>query len=157
MVKDCKVCVKTKALQYKSYRELQILFIFERTWGSVIIDFIVKLFKSKDLISNINYNSIFIIVKRFTKYSKFISINESYSIKDFTDTVIQEVISNYRLPDEFIIDKGITFVLRFFITFIIKFGINNKFSTAFYFQTDEQIERFNQTVEQYFKYYINYN
>ena len=110
--------------------------MFEQAWGSVIIDFIVKLPKSRDLINNINYNSIFVIIKRFTKYSKFILVNESHSIEDLADTVIREVINNYRLPDEFIIDKSTTFALRFFIIFIIKLGVNNKLSITFHLQID---------------------
>ncbi len=96
------------------------------------MDFIVKLFKSKDLVSNTSINSIFVIVERFIKYNKFIFINESYSVKDFVSIVIRKIISNHGLLDEFIIDKGTTFALRFFIIFIVKFGVNNKFSIVFY-------------------------
>ena len=105
--------------------------MFERTWGSITMDFIVKLSKSKDLINNTNYNNILVIVKRFIKYNKFIPINKSYLIKDFIDIIIREIINNYRLPDEFITNKDTTFVLQFFTIFIIKFGINNKFSIRF--------------------------
>jgi len=77
----------------------------------IIIDFIIKLSKSKDLINNINYNNIFIIVERFTKYNKFIFINESYLIEDLIDIVVRKVINNYRLLDKFIINKNTTFTL----------------------------------------------
>jgi len=106
--------------------------VLERAWGSVIMDFIVKLPKSKDLISNTSYNSIFVIIERFIKYSKFILINESHLIEDLVDIIVREVINNYRLPDEFIIDKGTIFALRFLIAFIVKLGVNNKLSTVFY-------------------------
>ncbi len=105
--------------------------VFERTWSSVIIDFIVKLFKSKDSINNISYNNIFIIIKRLIKYGKFILINESHSVKDLADIVIREVINNYRLLDEFIIDRNITFALRFFIVFTTKLKVNSKLFTIF--------------------------
>ncbi len=85
--------------------------MFERIWGSIIIDFIVKLSKFKDPVNNINYNSIFVIVKHLIKYNKFIPINEFYSIKDLADIVIWKIISNHGLPDEFVTNKGITFVL----------------------------------------------
>ncbi len=52
------------------------------------MDFIVKLFKSKDPVSNTNYNNIFVIIERFIKYSKFILINESHLIKDLADIVV---------------------------------------------------------------------
>ncbi len=76
IVKDCKVYIKTKALQYKPHRELQALTMFERIWGSVIMNFIVKLSKSKDSVNNISYNNIFVIVERFIKYNKFILVND---------------------------------------------------------------------------------
>ncbi len=132
MDKDYKVCSRTKTLQYKSYREFQTLPVFERTWGSVIIDFIVKLPKSRDPVSNINYNNIFIIMERFTKYNKFIPVNESYLTKDLVDIIIQKIINNYRLPNEFITDKDTTFASRFFIIFIVKLKVNNKLSITFY-------------------------
>src|SRR6266699_2857044 len=106
--------------------------MFEQAWGSVIIDFIVKLPKFKDSVSNISYNSILVIIERFIKYGKFIPINKSYSIEDFADIIIRKVINNYGLLDEFVINRGTTFTLRFFITFIIKFGMNNKLFIAFY-------------------------
>ena len=73
---------------------------------------------------------------RFIKYNKFIPINESHLAKDFADIVVREVISNHRLLDEFVIDKNTIFASRFFITFIVKLGIKNKFSIAFYLQMD---------------------
>ncbi len=82
------------------------------------MDFIVKLSKSKDFISNTSYNSILVIIERLIKYSKFILINESYLTKDFIDIIVQEVVNNYRLPNEFIINKSTTFTLQFFIIFI---------------------------------------
>ncbi len=94
--------------------------------------FIVKLSKSKDLVNNTSYNSIFVIVKRLTKYSKFILINEFYSVKDLKNTVIRKIINNYKLLNKFVTNIGITFVLRFFIAFTVKLKINNKLSIAFY-------------------------
>ena len=132
IIKDYEVYIKTKTLQYKLYKELQILFIFEWVWSSIIINFIVKLFKSKDPVNNISYNSIFVIVKHFIKYSKFILLNKSYLIEDLADIIVWKIINNYRLLDEFVINKGITFTLRFFIIFIIKLRINNKFFIVFY-------------------------
>src|SRR6266566_4230775 len=101
------------------------------------MDFIVKLSKFKDLVNNINYNNIFIIIKRFIKYNKFIFTNESHSTEDLTNTIIRKIINNHRLLDEFIIDKNTTFALQFFTIFIIKLKMNNKFSITFYPQIDK--------------------
>ncbi len=111
MVKDCKVYIKTKTLQYKPYRKFQTLSIFKRIWGSVIINFIIKLSKSKDPVNNTSYNSILVIMEYLIKYSKFILINESHLIEDLANIIIREIINNYKLLNEFITNKGITFVL----------------------------------------------
>ncbi len=132
MIKDYKVYIRTKVLRYKPYREFQILPMFERAWGSVIIDFIVKLSKSKDLVNNTNYNNILVIIEHLIKYNKFIPINESYLIEDLANIIIRKIISNYRLPNEFITDRNTTFTSRFFTIFTAKFGVNNKFSTVFH-------------------------
>ncbi len=106
--------------------------MFERTWNSVTMDFIVKLFKSRNPVSNTNYNNILVIIDRLTKYGKFMSANESHSIEDLADIIVRKVISNHRLPNEFVTDRGTTFVFRFFIAFTAKFGINSKLSIVFY-------------------------
>ncbi len=147
IVKDCEVYTRTKALWYKLYREFQTLPVFERTWGSIIINFIVKLLKSKDFVNNTSYNNILVIIDRFTKYSKFIPVNKSHSTEDLADIVVRKIINNHKLPNEFIINRSTTFTSRFFITFTVKFKMNNKLSITFYPQTNGQIERFNQTVE----------
>ncbi len=108
------------------------MLILERIWDSIIINFIAKLSKPKDSINNTNYNNISAITKRFIKYSKFILVNESYSTEDLADIIVQKVINNYKLLDELIIDKDTTFALQFFIAFITKLKVNNKFSTTFY-------------------------
>ena len=107
------------------------------------MNFIVKLPKSKDFINNTNYNSILVTIDHFIKYSKFTPANESHSIEDFADIVVREIISNYKLLDEFITDRDIIFTFRFFITFTAKFKMNNKLSTTFYLQTNKQTKRFN--------------
>ena len=75
------------------------------------MNFIIKLFKSKDPINNTTYNNIFVIIEYLIKYSKFIPINKSYSIKDLTDTVVRKIINNYRSLDKFITDRSTTFIL----------------------------------------------
>src|SRR6266566_3571352 len=96
------------------------------------MDFIVKLSKSKGPINNINYNNILVIIKRFIKYNKFIPINEFYLTKDLVNIIAQKVINNYKLLNEFITNKDITFIFQFFIIFITKLKVNNKLFTTFY-------------------------
>ena len=45
------------------------------------MDFIVEFPKSEDLTTDISYNSILIIVDKFTKYTHLISYNEKFTAK----------------------------------------------------------------------------
>ncbi len=85
----------------------------------VIINLIIKLLKSKDLINKTNYNNIFIIIDRLTKYKRFTPINKSYITKDLTNIIIREIVNNYELPNEFINDKKTIFTFKFFTILII--------------------------------------
>ena len=58
---------KTKILKYKFYKFLEFLFILLKTWGIIIINFIIKLSKLVNLIIEKKYNIIFIIINKLIK------------------------------------------------------------------------------------------
>ena len=98
----------------------------------MIIDLIVKLPLSKELVSNIYYDNILSIVDRLTKYMYFLPFKESYIAEDLMYIVICIIVSNYGLFTEFITDRGTTFTLKFWQSLSVRFGINHKLSIAFH-------------------------
>ena len=56
------------------------------------MDFIIKLLKSENLITNIKYNNILVVVNKFTKYVYLILYNEKFMTKQTTQTVLDRVI-----------------------------------------------------------------
>ena len=82
-------------------------------WTSVTLDFIVKLLKSKELITKIVYNLIFVIMNRLTKYEYFIPYKKASSAEDFIYTFYKYMIGNYRLPEEIISDRDKLFTSKF--------------------------------------------
>ena len=54
-------------------------------------DFIVKLPKLKDPITKQEYDSIFIIINKFTKWGYFIAYTEEILVKDIAQVYIKEV------------------------------------------------------------------
>ena len=76
-------------------------------------DFIVKLPKSKDPITRQKYNSIFIIVDKFTKWGYFIAYIEEILVKDIVQVYIKEVFLRYRVLNKIILDKDTRFILVF--------------------------------------------
>ena len=64
---DCDTCHKTKASRHKPYGMLEPLPVPGRPWGSITMDFVVKLPRSKDPVIDIQYDSIWVVVDRLTK------------------------------------------------------------------------------------------
>lgn len=72
---------KAKADRYKPYGLLKPLSIPERIWGSIIMDFITKLPRSKDSVTEVTYDSIWVIMDRMTKWAYFLPFFEKYTAK----------------------------------------------------------------------------
>jgi hypothetical protein len=125
-------------------------------WESVAWDFITKLPESKEPISNAQYDSILIIINRLTKYGYFLPYRESNIIKELAYTFLRRIVANHRLLRKIILDRNKLFILKFWQALTAKIGIKIKLSTVFYPQTDKQIERMNQNMEQYLRCYVNY-
>ena len=66
----------------------------------VLIDFIVKLPKSRDLIIGVEFDSILVIIKRLIRYSIFILYKEASIAKDLAYAINKTIIANYSLLEE---------------------------------------------------------
>ena len=58
-------------------------------WKSVVLDFVVKLLLSKDLLTGVEYDSILVITNRLTKYIYMILYIEASTIEQIAFTFIQ--------------------------------------------------------------------
>ena len=73
----------------------------------------MKLLKSKDPIIRQEYNSIFIIIDKFTKWGYFITYIKEISVEDIVQTYIKEVFLKYRVLIKIILNRDIKFILAF--------------------------------------------
>ena len=73
----------------------------------------MKLPKLKDPITEQKYNSIFIIIDKFTKCGYFITYIEEILVKDIVQVYIKEVFIRYRAPAKIILDRDTRFMLAF--------------------------------------------
>ena len=96
----------------------------------------MKLLKLKDPITGQKYNSIFIIIDKFTKQGYFIAYTEKILAEDIAQVYIKEVFLKYRVPDKIILDKDTRFMLAFQQVFTAEQGIKIAVLTAYYPQTD---------------------
>jgi hypothetical protein len=76
-------------------------------------DFIVKLLKLKDLVIGQEYNSILIIVDKFTKWGYFIPYSESIILKELSKIYIKEVFVKHRVLTKIISNRDKKFILKF--------------------------------------------
>ena len=73
----------------------------------------MKLLKLKDPIIRQEYNSIFIIVNKFTKWGYFIAYIEEILAENIAQTYIKEVFLKYKVLTKIILDRDIRFILAF--------------------------------------------
>ena len=66
----------------------------------MLIDFIVKLPKSKELMTRVKFNLILVIIKRLMRYSIFISYKKASTAEDLIYAINKIVIANYSLLEE---------------------------------------------------------
>jgi len=62
----------------------------------------------------------------------------------------------YGLPKSIILDRGPQFIAKLIRELNQMLGIESKISMAFHPQTDSQIERINQELEQYLRMFIDH-
>ena len=73
----------------------------------------MKLLKLKDPIIGQEYNSIFIIVNKFTKWGYFIAYTEEILVKNMVQVYIKKVFIRHRVLDKIILNRDIRFISVF--------------------------------------------
>lgn len=134
---------KVKFDRQKSSGMLQTLEIPEWKWESVSMDFVVGLPKTKR-----GNDTIWVIVDRLTKTSRFIAMRKTGSIVQMAEVHIKEVIRLHGSPKKKIVpDRDPRYLSNFWRELQEAFGTKLKLSTAFHPATDGQTERTIQTLE----------
>jgi hypothetical protein len=104
---------KSKANRHALYGLLQPLPVPSKAWESIVFDFIVKLLASKEPITKVTYDSIWVVTDRLTKYIYFVLYKESSDAKDLAYTFLRTVVSQHGLPGEIISDRDKLFTSKF--------------------------------------------
>ena len=124
--------------------------ILEKPQAHISADFITKLLLVQE------YNSILVIVNRLTKIVHFISTMEKTLLEGLAKLFRDNVQKLHRLPESIISDRGPQFVAEVMQESNRMLRIESKLPTAFHSQTDGQIERVNQELEQYLRMFIDH-
>ena len=149
-VKTCDTCSRSKTARHRPYGLLRPLPIPARPWSSISMDFITDLPPSQ------GYDSILVVVDRFTKMAHFIPCSKAISGPKTADLILANVVRLHGLPDDITSDRGAPFISHFWKRLFHILGTTTKLSTAFHPQTDGQTERVNQVLEQYLRCVVSY-
>ena len=130
-VASCLTCQQVKIEHQKPTGLLQELPLPEWKWDRIAMDFVVGLPRTLK-----GYDSIWVIVDRLTKSAHFIPIKTTYSVAQYAQIYIQNIVSLHGVPISIISDRGTQFTSRFWQKLQEALGTQLDFSTAFHPQTD---------------------
>ena len=115
------------------------------------MDFIVELPPSEGL------DAIYVCVDRLTKMARFIPTKTTITAEGTARLFYQHVWKHHGLPTDIVSDRGPQFVAKFTCQLLKCLGVEGNRSTTFHPQSDGQMERVNQTLEQYLRIYCDYH
>ena len=150
-VQSCVSCGRNKPRRHRPYGRLQPLPIPSRPWESVSIDFIEQLPDSD------GYSAILVIVDRLSKQGVFCACNDKITAEEFAKLFLSQVFAKHGVPQHVTSDRGPEFVSRFFRALGELLGVTLHFTSGHHPEANGQVERVNQTLEQYIRIYTSYH
>ena len=105
-VKAYLICAWGKLMRQKPYRLLLPLPIPSRPWQDRTMDFIVKLWPSKDSSEpeNPKYNSIWVVIDWFTRMAYFLPYRENTKADILARQFLKDIFDNHRLPQSIVLN-----------------------------------------------------
>ncbi|WVZ60624.1 hypothetical protein U9M48_010617, partial [Paspalum notatum var. saurae] len=107
-VSECDVCKRVKADHLKPGGMLQPLNIPAWKWEDIHMDFVVGLPRTQK-----GYDSIWVIIDRFTKSAHFIPVKTCYTAATYAGLYFSRIVSLHGIPVTITSDRGSVFVSRF--------------------------------------------
>jgi hypothetical protein len=155
-VKGCDMCQRVKTIRQQKAGELQTLPLPSKPFELISMDFITDLPPSIDKTTDVVYDSLLVIVDRYTKVAKYIPCLKTIKAEELADLFIKYWIKDHGIPAGIISDRGSVFTSKFWSAMCFYLKIKQNLSTAFHPQTDGQTERQNQVLETWLRAYICY-
>ena len=118
MTKKCLNYQRNKFLKHKLYKKLQPIKTLSGLWKVILWNFIIKLLKSKDPVTEQLHDVILVIVNRLTKWGYFIAYTEEILAEDVAQIYIKEVFSWHRSLDKIILNRDLKFITAFWEIFL---------------------------------------
>ena len=100
------------------------------------MDFVVKLPRSKDPVTQDTFDSIMVIVDKLTKYAIMVPFKESYKADQLAFVLLDRLIRDHGIPKSITSDRDKLFTSNYWKTLIAAIGTKLRMSTAYHLQTD---------------------
>ena len=151
LVRTCPECQISKPRNQPVYGTIMPLQIPEAPWQDISMDLIVNLPRSQ------TYDSIFVVVDRFSKMAHFIPTRVQATAPDLAQLFFDNIVRLHGFPRSIVSDRDPRFLSHFWRELFALTETTLRFSTANHPQTDGQTERTNRTLEQYLKLHVRHN
>jgi hypothetical protein len=106
------------------------------------MDFIIGL-----SITQSGYDSIWVIIDRFSKVAHFIPVKTTYKGAKLVELCIARIVCLHGVPKKIVSDTGTQFTSRFWEKLHEAIDTKLNFSSTYHAQTDGQTKRVNQILE----------
>ncbi|XP_073304134.1 uncharacterized protein [Primulina huaijiensis] len=93
-ISECLTCQQVKSEHQRPAGLLQSLPIPQWKWEHITMDFVVGLPRTQK-----GYNSIWVIVDRLTKSSHFLLVKTTYSMNQYAEAYVQEIVRLHGIPN----------------------------------------------------------
>ena len=149
-IERCDMCQRMKNRTEILAEKLKLSGVPEKPWTYLIIDFIIKL----PLVAG--KDTILVVYDKLFKMTYFVATTEGTLVEELARLFRNNIQKLHMLPKSIVLDRGPQFVAEMIKELNKMLEIETKLSTAFHPQTDGQIERMNQELEQYLRFFINH-
>src|SRR5882724_2291668 len=103
-----------------------------------------------------SYTSILVIVDHLSKQSLFIPTYDTITSLQLAQLFVLHMFSKHGVPSHITSDRGTEFVSHFFQSLGTTLDMKLHFTSGYHPEGDGQMERMNETLEQYLRVYCNY-
>ena len=101
-------------------------------------------------------DAILVVCNRLSKMMHFVATTEGTSAEGLVRLFRDNVWKLHGLPESIVSDRGLQFAAEIIKELNSMLEIETKLLTVFYPQTDGQIERINQELKQYLRFFVDY-
>ena len=98
---------------------------------------------------------IIVTVDRLSKGLYISNVHSTIGVANLAQVFVREVQRYHGLPDSIISNRGTLFVSELQKAINHRLGINLDFTSTYYPESDRQTKRYNATIEEYLRQYVN--